>query len=184
MTKEERMSVISDDTRSLALNLGDLHGKLTEQVPSLVTLAADEREQRSLHGLLTLRAHGVLTDTEVVHLSSVVHAIHATEDTAPERASRVGQIYQELITANAGPPALAIAGIASNSTAAAAQRVEDAGKGADIGDFSTPAECACAGAIVGATAGVIFGPPGVLAGALAGAAGGAIGGLIAQAVKA
>lgn len=182
---DDEMSRVDDggDIRRLAARSGDLHGELIQRIPRLVGLSADERERHATDGLADLRAHGLLTDGEVLHLTTIYRSLRATDGTPQEKAGRVAQIHQELVTTNAGPAALAVASIASNSISTAARLVDEAGKGADIGDFSTTAECACAGAIVGATAGAIFGPAGVLAGAAAGAAGGAIGSLIAQALK-
>jgi hypothetical protein len=166
------------DLRRLAAGLGDLHGELVERITPLLARTADERERAALEGLAELRAHDVVTEVEVGHLTTIVRALVAPEGTPPERAQRVAAVQRELLETDAGPAALAIAGIAANRSSAAAKVFDEAGPGADIGDLESPGQVACAGGIIGATAGIPFGPVGVLAGAAAGAAIGYLGAVL------
>lgn len=168
-----------DDVAAAA---GTLQGEIIERIPPLVRLTAQERRQKAIDGLADLHAHHMLTDTEVEKLTTIMSTLSAREGTANTRAAHVTSIHQELLTAGAGSLALTIASVTAKAADAEAHMGGDPSTTFDIGDFSTPGECACAGAIVGATAGIVLGPAGVVGGALAGAAGGYVGGLIAQAI--
>jgi hypothetical protein len=169
----------ADDVAAAA---GTLQGEVIERIPPLLRLTPQVRRQKAIDGLAELHAHDMLTDTEVGKLTTIVSTLSARDGTATARAAHVSSIHQELLAAHAGSLALTIASVTSKAADAEARMGGDPSATFDIGDFSTPGECACAGAIVGATAGIVLGPAGVVGGALAGAAGGYVGGLIAQAV--
>ncbi len=175
-----------DLNHQLALFVGDLPVELAQRIPRLVKASADERDQLARDGLAELRAHNLLTDSEVAQLSTILRSLRDVKVPPDRQADLADTVLQKLTAADAGPVALAIANVASKSSRAIARFSEEHSRSGvvtrEIGDFSTWQECACAGGIVGATAGIIGGPAGVLAGAAAGAAGGAIGFGIAQAL--
>jgi hypothetical protein len=166
------------DLRRLTAGFGGIHGDLVERIPPLLALDAEARARVATDGLAQLRAQGVITDAEVAQLTRLTHTLGVVEFAPPERARQVAAIQQELVAANAGLLALAIVNIAANSSINAAKVFDEAGTGADIGDLSTPGEVACACGIIGATAGLAFGPAGVLVGAAAGAGIGYVGAVL------
>jgi hypothetical protein len=174
------------DLYHLAGIIGDLQSELAQRIPRLVS-SADERDKSAKDGLAELQAKKFLSDGEVAKLREILHALHSADVSPSQQAETIERVAKELTAAKAGPLAVAIAGVASTNSRSLARFNERRGVGsdvaADIGDFSTWQECAAAGAIVGATAGLLGGPAGVLLGAAAGAIGGAAGFEIAQALK-
>jgi len=175
-----------DQLRELAAVTGQLYELLAPMIPQLVQATPDERERMARDGLAKLCANNSLTDDEVAQVSMLLRNVRAANVTPRQRADVAESILSQLNTAGAGPLALAIAGVAASSARSVAQSLEQTGTSAnvafDIGDLSTWQECACAGAILGATAGIILGPAGVLGGAVAGAIGGAGGFALAEAL--
>jgi hypothetical protein len=170
----------------LAGSIGDVQAAVAAVIPAVVQASTEERLRLARQALAKLRAEDVLTEVEVEHLEKLL--VSARANTAPDERLRVAEkVARELQTSDAAPVALAVASVATRNARDLVQVLGDSGntggEAADIGDFSTAGECACAGGIVGATAGAVFGPGGVLLGAAAGAAGGAIGFAIAQALK-
>lgn len=179
MSKEATATTSVDDVAAVA---GALQVEIIERIPPLLRLTPRERQQKAIEGLAELCAHSMLTDTEVGTLTTIMGTLTARDGTATARAAHVSALHQELVAAHAGSLALTIASVTAKAADAEASMSGDPSATFDIGDFSTPGECACAGAIVGATAGIVLGPAGVVGGAVAGAAGGYVGGLIAQAI--
>jgi hypothetical protein len=68
-----------------------------------------------------------------------VRALVAPEGTPPERAQRVAAVQRELLETDAGPAALAIAGIAANRSSAAAKVFDEAGPGRTSATSRAPA---------------------------------------------
>ncbi len=174
------------DVGQLALSAADLHDELVGKVVPLVTATSDERQRAGAEGLADLRAKGILTEPEAQQLGNILRALGAGDLSPAQRAQVIDDALPQLQTAEAGPVALTIASIAA-STARGGGAIGEEGRSldvaADIGDFSTAGECACAGGIAGATAGALLGgPAGALLGAAAGAAGGAIGFAVAEAL--
>lgn len=179
----------SGDLRQVAVSVGDLHGELALRIAPLVTASSEERIRLATEGLRELHSNDLLAESEAQRLSDLVRSLSGKDASPDELAELADNALQEFqAAAHANPAALAIASVVAERSRAAARmfgglRSPDGDEVArDIGDFSTAAECACAGGIVGATAGALFGPAGVLAGAAAGAVGGAVGFAVAQAL--
>jgi hypothetical protein len=174
------------EARRLAVATGDLATGLAEKISSLPKMSSAERERLAREGLTQLHSRDFLTDAELARLGDVVGALFAADLAQHGKMQLADNVLQELVRADARPVALALASVASKSARAVAmlvnkrQREQTDEVAADIGDFSTWQECACAGGIVGATAGIVLGPGGVLIGAAAGAAGGAIASVVAD----
>jgi ketosteroid isomerase-like protein len=171
----------------LALATGDVTTEVAEKVSPLPGMTAADRERLANEALTELHARHLLADVERDRLGDSVAAVFAADLSQQGKVERTDEALRALLAQRAGPVALAIASVAATSAHTVAVRVERHVRqpddlAFDIGDFSTWQECACAGGLVGATAGIPFGPGGVLLFAAAGAAGGAAASVVADAI--
>jgi hypothetical protein len=171
---------LSIEPRALALAAGDIHGALMRELLAYFKLPEYERTKRAQDALGQLRSKGLVTDKESAYLTTILDTIHNVNMTDPQIAEQVSKAYQELKSASAGSVALAIAGIAVDSTQTEARRAVEEGRADRIGDgpiANADVEGAIIGAAIGAGAGVIFEPvflQCVEAGALGGAVGASV----------
>jgi hypothetical protein len=166
-----------------ALALGELHGKLTEELTAYSRLPETERTKRAHDSLAELRSKAVVTEAEESHLRTVLATVRNVDMTDPQIADEVSRTYQALKAANAGDVALALASIAADSTRAEAERSVAEGRGDELGDGPIGA-ADCEGGIIGATvalpAALLLKDPALV---LAGAVGGAVAGSVAEALS-
>jgi hypothetical protein len=161
------------DLHQLASVLGDIHGEMVLRVLPLVKLTPDEREQRAIDGLAQLRDHDLLTDAEADRLTAVIRSLHPDNGPPQAQAMRIRPLCDELQAASPSPVALGLAAVALDSVITAAE-MAGGSAGAAAGDLNSAAQCDCAGAIIGATGGLVIGlggggPQSVLIGAVVGA---------------
>ena len=148
--------------RELALALGELHGRLTEELTAYARLHKTGRTKRAHDALAGLRSKEVVTEAEALQLEAMLEAVRNVNITDPQIADEVSAAYQALQDANAGDVALALGSIAADSTRAEAERAVAEGRSDELGDGPigrAAVEGALVGMEVGATLSVATGDP-------------------------
>jgi hypothetical protein len=169
---------MAEPGRELALALGELHGRLTEELTDYARLHKTERTKRAHEALAQLRSKEVVTEAETSQLETMLEAVRNVNMTDPQIADEVSTAYLVLQAANAGDVALALGSIAADSTRAEAERAVAEGRSEELGDGPI-GRAALEGALVGTQVGAASGDPSfiplaTLVGAAAGAAAAAV----------
>jgi hypothetical protein len=158
--------------RTLALAAGELHGTLFRQGLARLKECHGDVHQAARRDLEELQAANIISASEMAQLKKILALLQeGNEEGLSQAVKEITAIHSELIDQRASPVAIAIAGVAANSSTSVHHSTGPQGRaikwvGIVVGDVM--------GAIGGANAGKILGPWGAGAGAIIGGAAGSI----------